>query len=150
VAITEISRERSRRGRRDRSRDDLLDPEEVAALVNWGGEVLAGLKKLYADAVNEAVWPSSGGEGVRVTGGSTSNPTRSAALSPQQYGRREDARVAVAWIRQCLKAAYNAETALLGQRVEQPTNLHPQATMTRAEFERRRRIHLEREEELRK
>jgi hypothetical protein len=114
---------------------------------------MLSLPRLYKAATDDAAWPASGGR-THVTGGSVSNTTLSAALSPRQEQRRQECRTAVQWARKAHEAALNAQAALLGEQVQQPETIDPRATMGQAELDRltkkQRRDLYRREGELRR
>lgn len=116
--------------------DTLPSTEAFDAEVRTAWFVLVSLPRLYEDATAAATW-LSGGE-VHVTGGSVSRLTEAAALDPKLERDRERIKRAVEWMRKAADDAGKARSALLGNQVEQPTKVHPKATMTQAELDKKR------------
>lgn len=136
--------------RRRDSKEPLLSTGEFGRELDAIATITAeSLPFLYAKALDEGGW-QPGGSGLHTTGGDPSDATVSALLSPQSRGRREDARRAVGWVKQAKQALRNAEKALAGEQVPQPSRMDHRATMSSAEFERLRKRHIQREEELRR
>lgn len=117
--------------------DSLPSTEAFNAEVRTAWFVMLSLPRLYKAATDATSWPP-GGMGVNVTGGSVSNPTRETATDPKLQGDRERIRTAVEWMRKAAYDATQARAALLGNQVEQPRRVHVKATMTQAEFDKKR------------
>jgi hypothetical protein len=141
--------------RRQESKEPLLSTGELRRELEALIDRTVPLAVLYAKALEEGGWPP-GGSGVHVSGGSPSDATVSALLSPEARDRRQDARRAVGWVKQAGVALRNAEKALRGELVDQPEKIDPRATMSQDDFDRRRQRmrvsaeHIRREEELRR
>lgn len=127
---------------------ELISTAAFGAILGVLQDHLEELPHLYAETLDEGHWPP-GGSGLHTTGGDPSDATVAGWEGKYQRRRRKDAQKAVEWIRKAAEAVWKAEAVLLGDRVIQPEERDPRATMNQAEFDQWRREHRRRERELR-